>query len=184
VTIDVNDTIERGGAAMIQLLTYCVYMQKLDPMFQLLVKNYQLQPNGTKAIALYENFVSPQAPLLVSASQVVKSSDWQLSQTIDKILSVEQRVGQPISDEVEDSPLHVRHLPAKNIFDGIMKSVILNSSQFLSIESDYDPARTVVENLPTGQLTPAQRHFNEHIWKPSRQRFTGAGFFTIANIGG
>lgn len=169
---------------MIQLLTYCIFMQKLDPVFQLLVKNYQLQPTGAKAIALYENFVAPQAQLLISASPVDKSSDRQLSQTLEKILSADQLLGQPINDEIEDSPIHVKHLPAKSIFDGILKSVLLNSSQFISIESEYEPTRIAVENLLSGQLTPAQRHFNEHIWRPSRQRLTGAGFFSIANIGG
>ncbi len=183
MAIDITSTVERSGATMIQLLTYCVYSQQLDPIFQLLVRNYRLQPKGPKAVALYEDFIVPHAPLLITASRVEKSSDWQLNSTIEKIRNAERLLGQPINDE-ENAPVHVSHLPAKNIYDTLLTAVEKNSVQFAAIESAYDPERTAVENLPGGELTPTQRQYNERIWKPARQRLTAAGFFTIANIGG
>jgi len=184
VGIDVTSTIERGGEGLIRLLTFCVYMQKFDLIFTSLVKNYQLLPNDVKATALYDEFLDTNAPLTLSISRVEKSSDWHLNQTIEKICTAQVVSNQSIDPETEDPRAHVRHLPARNIFDRLLETISSNSSQFLFVEEELNLALSAVENLPGGKLSPSQIYFTEHIWKPSRQRLSVAGFFTISNIGG
>ncbi len=184
VSVDVQNVLERGGDGMIKLIGYCIYTQFLDPVFLLLVKNYQMQPTAAKATALFEQFVSIQAPLAISLPLLDRENDLQVMDAITRISQAEQPPEKYLEDGDEEIQLPVPYLPSKFVFDGLLKSVLLKSTQFTVIESDFDPTLTVLKNLPGGKLTPGQRHFNEHVWKPSRHRLSVAGFFAIANIGG
>jgi len=185
---DITNTFEQGGEPMVQVLNYCIYSRKLDPVFILLAKNYQLMPNSEKALSLFDEFIATNAPLTLS---VKVHTDLQLVQTVDKIRSLQQlynpflntspNASQPDSDS-EDAE-NPAYLPTKFLFSGLLGTVTADTEQIQSIESEYDPAHSAVQNLPDRKLSGAQLQYVEHVWRPARHRLTAAGFRMVANIG-
>ena len=189
MNFNIASTLEHSGEQMVQLLNYCIYSRKLDPVFILLAKNYQLMPNSAKALSLFDEFIATNAPLTLS---IKVHADLQLVQTVDKIRNLQQLhnpflnttrdASQPDSDS-EDAE-NPAYLPTKFLFSGLQGKVTADTAQIQSIESEYDPAHSAVQNLPDGKLSGAQLQYVEHVWRPARARLATAGFRMVANIGG
>ena len=183
MNINSQEILERGGDQTIQLLNYCVYRRIFDPVFIFLAKNYQLMPDSAKALGIYDEFLVQQAPLSLS---IKSASDHQLLQAISKIRVSEQsqHALHNSTDDQTDAERPAPFLPSKFLFSNLLTSVAANNAQIASIERQFDPTKSAVENLPDGKLSGAQLQFLEQIWRPARYRLTMAGFRMVANIGG
>ena len=90
----------------------------------------------------------------------------------------------PSQDGVDEDIANAPFLPPKFLFDGALSKVKADTNQVQSIESQFDPAISAVDNLPGKTLSGVQIQYVEHVWKPARNRLVSAGFRMVANVGG
>ena len=185
--LSVDRIIAQGGEALVELLKYCVYCRELDPLFLMLVRNYQMLPSAAKAMAIYNTFQEHHSLLKISGEIPARRGDALLLQAIAAIVETDRRILQQQSNEpVDDEGAGqiVPFLPARYLFDASVNALKASSRQFTRIEKEYDPELGAYGNLPERKIDTVQTAFIEHRWKPARAVLGSAGFYLVANIGG
>ena len=73
-------------------------------------------------------------------------------------------------------------VPPRELYDFVVRRL---ESSLNHVGANFDPQRSPLENLPTGQLNEGQRSFVENVWKRQvRPHLVASGFRRVANIGG
>jgi len=180
--IDLAGILSRGGEARIALLRYCVMSITPEPVFLFLVNEYRLRPAHPSALALYDVFCGPEAPVRVRMHDALPPRDLHLSSAAGSIRK--QWVALQSPDPQEEGVRTSITVPHRNLFDRVVAALDVDPEGHMGrLALDYDPARTPHQNLPGGKMTAAQKHFVERVWKPvARPKLTAAGFWQIANI--
>ncbi|MCA9139179.1 MAG: hypothetical protein KDB00_20540 [Planctomycetales bacterium] len=189
----------RGGRELIDLLSHCVLSVNTDALFLYLVREYQLHPQATRAIALYDVFCGAQAPARISDTSLIAPRDVRLQNNINEIraaiVAVEAfRESQqpdvlseepnPESPEETDRRPPTIPLPPHYLFDPVANQLAGVSGKLVHLETHYDPTLSPLENLPGGELNAGQRAFVENVWTPRvRPYLVSAGFWRIATVG-
>jgi hypothetical protein len=156
----------------------------MEPVFVFLTGEYRLRPTHAAALALYDVFCSPQAPAKVRGTPgLLPPRDLKLAAAI-QLIRAQQGEAHPREQPGEDSRVP-RTVPYRHLFDPVADALHGDPSGHVQrVSRCYDPALTPERNLPGGEMTAAQRHFLENIWRPvARPCLVAAGFWQIATIG-
>lgn len=174
--VDLDEIFAAGGTGLIDFLNYCVRSVQMDPIFAFLVDEYRIAPSAAKAVALYDTFLSPNAPARIDAAELLPPRDLALSALIQKLRP------QPFNNPAPVAPIAAQ--PGKFIFDALSAHVRKNEKGAIAkIKKHYKASLSPDENLPDGKMTPGQRRFVDQVWQPRmRPMLIGAGFRRIANI--
>jgi hypothetical protein len=180
--VDVTDILVKGGEQRVALLRYCVMSMTVEPLFVFLTQQYRLRPTHIAALALYDVFCALDAPARVRASGALPPKNLTLQATA---YSIRQQWDQLQSPEQPDQRSTVSiTTPYRNLFDPVVASVRDDpQGYFAQLGTRYDPRLAPHENLPSGRMTAAQRHFVENVWRrAARPRLVAAGFWQVADI--
>ena len=182
VPIDLDDLFRRGGQPLIDLMQYCVYAVRMEPLFAFLVHEYRRQPTPAAAVGLYEVFCMVGAPARIRAEAALPPRDLRLVRSIEPL---RQATGTPSPEATEvEQPRLVN--PSKTVFDYLLDHFAAAAdSPLAAAAQEFDPSRTPLENLPGGKMTAGQRAFVDNVWRPVvRPRLVAAGFWRVGAIGG
>lgn len=161
---------------------------QMEPVFGYLVGEFRLRPTAEGALALHDCFCATNAlARLRHPSTLLPPGNPQLSAQIETLRNALGPAGSPTasSSEGEDpGPPRIPVVP-RYLFDSIIEALAgVEGDPLRNPARDFDPALSAYENLSGGSLTPAQRHFVDNVWPQLvRPRLTGAGFWSIANVG-
>jgi len=182
MSADIADILTRGGAPMVALLRYCVMAVAPEAVFVLLARDYRLQPNHVRALALYDVFCARDAPARLRVPKLLPPVDMRLSSAIGPIRA--QWAQLQLAEPPDPSVALAIRVPPLYLFDFLVTAVQTDPEVgFARLGNLYDPTRDPHENLPGGRMTAGQRHFVEHVWKANaRARLISAGFWRIADI--
>src|SRR4051812_20378528 len=157
MAIDVQETFERGGKELLQLLDYCVRSIQMDPLFLFLVRDFRLAPTLPKAVALYEIFCAPKSLGRISVEESLPPRDFRLQEALRPLRLNWTRVeATRLFDEENRVPAI---LPPRQLFDFVVSEVEKQSPAMRRIERRYKPTQSSIENLTGGKMSEAQRHF-------------------------
>jgi|GEM_PF-2281896 len=184
--ISLSSVARSGSKTQIDLLEYCVHSAQPDPLFVVLVNHYQLLPSNNKAVVLFDVFCAANSPALLStlkpSAPVTGRLEGQIKELRTPIL-VPKKPREGDEHAGETSFVEMPRLPAKFLFDELVRLITLGSESVKSVELYYDPTLTPVENLPGGKPTMAQRHFADNVWPAMRSVLVAGGFAQVASIG-
>ena len=177
--VDLDQILLAGGARRIAFLRFCVLSVRMAPIFGFLVGEFRLRPTHAGALALYDVFCAPDAPARLPLEIGLPPHDLRLSATIAAL----RRQWESMQREDAESVVQPVGIctPMRNLFDGVLGALRSTPAGDLRrLATLYDPAREPVENLPGGKITPGQRMFVDHSWKPRiRPRLVAAGFWRV-----
>jgi len=181
VPIDLDAVFTRGGEELIALLDYSVRAVHCDVLFEFLVREYQQQPTGLKAVALYDGFCAPPAPARLSVPDVLPPQATQLEGALRPFqANVRQAEAARSNGTLVPPPL----LPPGYLFDSVAAQVRQRSVAWEAVSRLYNPALSPIKNLPEGRMNAGQRHFVEKVWEPKlRPYLVSAGFRRVMSIG-
>lgn len=185
---DLQQLLQAGGEQAIALLQYSVRSINLDPLFVLLVAEFQMRPTHQAALAIYDYFCAPGALLALSLPQEVASHALRLKQQIEGLRREWQQLqaaAQLPRIEGQEAPALPRSsVPLRSMFDGLV-NLLKNQphSGYNRAARSYDPGKSVSANLPGGEMTPAQRNFIAGVWlRQARPGLLAAGFWRLGSI--
>ncbi len=186
--VDLYALQSTGGAQAIALWQYCVRSVNPDALFMLLLEEYRLRPTHQALLALFDAFCAPQALAQISAAVGLSHNsmfmqqiqrlreEWQAQQEYQQL-----RRSLP-QEELPPPPRSSQ--PYRSLFDTLQKQLLDNpDSGWQQARRNYDPAKSTSQNLPGGDMTPAQRLFVTRIWQPRlRPQLVAAGFWKLATV--
>jgi hypothetical protein len=175
MAIDLDRIFARGGKELIDVLNYCVRSVQMDPVFLFLVMEYRLAPTASRAVALYDMFVSVGAPARIDGGDLLPPRDLGLQNLIQGLRRVSAAVASPANPGIA---------PGKFIFDNLSGYLGTNRRGAIArIKRRYNPKLGPNENLPGGKMTSGQKQFVDQVWQPRvRPALVRAGFRRMANI--
>jgi hypothetical protein len=174
MAIDLDQVLGTSDAIQIELLTFCVYARRLEPVFTFLVTDFRNRPASDRAHALHQCFCRTGAPGRLD-SRALPPDDLRLEQLMRRL--------PPPSVPIGPAPLPT--IPDRAMFDFVVDDLRRQGGPLAQVAADFDPERSAAENLPGGALGPGQRSFVERVWRPViRAQLVRAGFWRIATIGG
>ena len=177
---DINEVFSKGDKPLIEFLDYCVRSIQMDLVFMFLVREYHNGPTAAKAAALYDLFCAPNAPGRLSAHRILPPYDVRLWKAM-RPLTLKSTLPDG-TDSAAQTGFCPPLLPAKYLFDSVVHELEKRSPSSAYVRR-YKPNRTPVQNLPSGKMTQAQRHFVERVWEPViRPQLVAAGFWRIATV--
>ena len=178
--IDFDELVSSGGEALVDLLDYSVRAMVFDVLFVFLVREYQQQPTGPKAVALYDGFCASHALAPLSVPDALRRHQWQLEAALRQIKSDFTR--QEVAG-MSGTPGASMILPPKFLFDSLTTRLREDSAAFRHVRDYYNPDLTPLQNLPGGRMTANQRNFVDKIWTPKlRPVLVRADFRRVASI--
>jgi hypothetical protein len=186
MAVDLESVFTRGGKDLLDLLQFSVCSMQLEPLFVVLAREYRQAATAARALALYDVFCSPAAPARIRAAAVLEPFDLRLARAISALRrQVEQSRQPPSAEEGNPTPRPIP-LPPPYLFAHVVEHLQQEEGGILQlIARDYDPAKSPVENLPGGRLSPGQRFFVDKVWHPRlRPALVAAGFWRVAAVGG
>jgi hypothetical protein len=191
---DTNEVFRQRGRRLLDLLQFCVLSVRMEPLFAYLVREYQIRPTMTRAIAIYDVFCAPQSPGRIQLPQALPPQNLRILQDIEPLRQrwreMRQRweerqlsPSEPQEDEEVDPLAPI--LPPRYLFDAILTELESGSDNPVTgLGTLYDFDRSPLQNLPGGKLSGAQRQFVDFIWKPQlRPHLVSAGFSILASLG-
>ena len=180
---DIAVILSQGGAQRLAFLRYCVLSFSMEPLFDFLVQEYRLRTSHAGALALFDVFCARQAPARLPAYELLPPRELSLESEIERLRAQWDGV-QSAPESVEGEPAIALALPARELFDAIVRGIRQDAHGRLArMGSTYDPALTPEENLPGGKMTAGQRQFVDGVWHPVlKPRLVAAGFWRIATV--
>jgi hypothetical protein len=179
-TISVESILMAGGRGRIDLLRHCVWSITMEPVFVFLVHEYRHRPRHAAALGLFDMFCAPGAPARLDPDAVLGPANVTLAASVRTLRAqwLQMQAAEPPQLAI---PVTV---PMRGMFDRIVDRLMKNpEGGWARLGLYYNPARDPAENLPEGPMTPAQRHFVEHVWKPRvRPCLVSAGFWQMRTI--
>lgn len=187
MTIDIQKATAAGGATLIDLCEYCVCSAQLDPLFVILVRDYQILPANGKALALFDVFCQRESQNCLTTINAEKPVSGLLVADIERL---RQPMRVKVDSDSDDKQgvavpefMEIQRQPANYLFNDLARGVVENSVHYHTLESDYDPELTAHQNLPGGIMSPSQRNFADQIWPSVRGILVTGGFVRMASIG-
>lgn len=181
-TCTIPHLLAAGGAARIALLQYSVRSLNTAPLFVFLCGEYRLRPGHANALALYDLFCAPRAPVPTDATGLPTPVDLALTRQIESLRRQWHQLQLSEPPAPGDSlPITT---PMRGLFDPVADALSHGDDGPLArISRIYDPALTPTENLPGRAMTPGQRQFVDYVWKPVvRPRLVAVGFWQLQTI--
>lgn len=209
MSVDVKEILTRGGRGQIDLLEFCVMSVNMDALFLHLVDEYRLRPQADSALALHDLFCAAGAPARISVLAVLPPKDVRIERAVaafrppppQGVVAESETPSDRVSsdrdssDRDSDAAPEQTHLPRppmfrppmfppKYLFDPVTAALLTGSqTPWQRLQTQYDPDKTPLENLPGGRMTGAQRSFVDFIWTPNvRPRLVAAGFWKLATV--
>jgi len=195
VSIDFEETMNRGGNELIQFLHFCVYSVELAPIFVFLAREYRMRPTVSGALALHANFCENGAPARIKADPVLAPRNLQLDQLVLR-MAAQQRIFEVAQQQQKDADADVvantegrRGPPPPSpvifLFDDVVGHLRGDLDGPLHTAArTFDPTCSPMQNLPDGRLNVGQRAFVENVWRPRvRPLLVAAGFWRAADLG-
>jgi len=180
VPTDIDEIFTRGGKKLIDLLDYAVRAVQPDVLFIFLVREYRAHPTTPKAVALFDIFCAPQAPVRLGVSEILPPFNLQIEATIRPLRLNLAQVQAAQAGATVASPLI---LPPRFLFDTIDLHLRKKSSGLRTVKRRYRSSRSPLENLPGGRMNAGQKYFVEKVWEPNlRPRLVAAGFRRMGSI--
>jgi hypothetical protein len=179
--------LQRGGAPCIDFLDFCLKCAKLEALFVYLVElEYKIKPTKTRALALYDVFCAPNAPLRVNCDQFLPPIDTTLSTAIQAVRAEQQQASQ-MSKIMRKLTANTR-VPPFLIFDRVVEAVFGNHGNencITDICRSYDPGNSVSENLKKGRIGDSSITFAGAAWVGMpRNTLLAAGFKIVPALWG
>ena len=182
MSFDVSEVFDRGGRELIDVLEYCVLSMKFDVLFVFAAREYRKGPSVPAALALYDVFCAPTAPVPITIRSLLSPRDLRLPPILEPLREHVARARRDAEESGE--PVPVLPGPARYLFDHLVDGLTADPEGSMArLGDEYDPRREPVENLPGGRMTAGQRAFVENVWRLRvRPWLVSAGFRRIANV--
>ncbi len=184
---DTHEVFRQRGKRLLDLLQFCILSVRMEPLFAYLVREYQIQPTMTRALAIYDVFCAAQSPARINLPRALPPRNLRILQDIEPLQQRWPQLQQPRNEpqEDEEAQLPIPILPPRYVFDAILAELESDSENPVTrLGTEYDFDRTPIENLPGGELSGTQRQFVDFVWKPHlRPHLVSAGFSILASLG-
>jgi hypothetical protein len=177
------DICRSGGKMLLDVLDYAVFVGRWEPLFVYLVGEFRLQPTTPRALALYSVFCANDSPARLPVPHLLAPRDFRLERAVEPLRNPRMVCVDAEADPPRFQPAPIQ--PGKHLFDMLSDAILQQpNGPIAQVERGFDPSLGSHGSLPGGELTPAQRHVVERVWKPwARPQLVAAGFWRVATVG-